>query len=241
MGKGGGGHGGLNILPQKSWHVYNFDARERVRLDEEAAAAAETAAAEQAAAAERAARHSLLLARAGLGAAEPAAHREPALGGRGEGQLALAGAGNSVPRPPAAPPPPPGDALGFGAGHGAAAPWYARAGASGLSEPLRGAGDTLPARVRRERAEVAALRGGGVTRAQAGSPEVSAPKRARAVKRTLDELRAERAAREGVEHGRAAALLSGAPGDSGRPAPGADGLEKRYHSAYGHAAARPRR
>ena len=24
MGKGGGGHGGLNILPQKSWHVYNW-------------------------------------------------------------------------------------------------------------------------------------------------------------------------------------------------------------------------
>ncbi|CAM6109243.1 unnamed protein product [Calypogeia fissa] len=33
-----GGHGGLNILPQKRWNVYNFENRERVRRDEEAAA-----------------------------------------------------------------------------------------------------------------------------------------------------------------------------------------------------------
>ncbi|KAL8138041.1 hypothetical protein V2J09_004042, partial [Rumex salicifolius] len=33
-----GGHGGLNILPQKKWNVYNFDNREKVRLDEEKAA-----------------------------------------------------------------------------------------------------------------------------------------------------------------------------------------------------------
>ena len=29
-----GGHGGLNILPQKSWNVYNWDNREKVRKDE---------------------------------------------------------------------------------------------------------------------------------------------------------------------------------------------------------------
>lgn len=29
-----GGHGGLNILPQKKWHVYNQDNRERVEADE---------------------------------------------------------------------------------------------------------------------------------------------------------------------------------------------------------------
>ncbi|XP_042419518.1 leukocyte receptor cluster member 1 homolog isoform X2 [Zingiber officinale] len=33
-----GGHGGLNILPQKRWNVYNYDNREKVRKDEEAAA-----------------------------------------------------------------------------------------------------------------------------------------------------------------------------------------------------------
>jgi hypothetical protein len=33
-----GGHGGLNILPQKKWNVYNFDNREKVKKDEEAAA-----------------------------------------------------------------------------------------------------------------------------------------------------------------------------------------------------------
>ncbi|KAJ8751390.1 hypothetical protein K2173_016590 [Erythroxylum novogranatense] len=32
-----GGHGGLNILPQKSWNVYNYENREKVRRDEEAA------------------------------------------------------------------------------------------------------------------------------------------------------------------------------------------------------------
>jgi len=30
-----GGHGGLNILPQKSWNVYNRDNREKVRKDQE--------------------------------------------------------------------------------------------------------------------------------------------------------------------------------------------------------------
>ncbi|XP_057729820.1 uncharacterized protein LOC130945140 [Arachis stenosperma] len=33
-----GGHGGLNILPQKRWNVYNYENREKVRRDEEQAA-----------------------------------------------------------------------------------------------------------------------------------------------------------------------------------------------------------
>ena len=33
-----GGHGGLNILPQKSWNVYNRDNRLKVQRDEEEAA-----------------------------------------------------------------------------------------------------------------------------------------------------------------------------------------------------------
>lgn len=43
-----GGHGGLNILPQKRWNVYNFDNREKVQLDEEAAAKEEQLKREQA-------------------------------------------------------------------------------------------------------------------------------------------------------------------------------------------------
>ena len=47
-----GGHGGLNILPQKSWNVYNRDNRQRVERDEAAAEAA----VQEAARVERAAR-----------------------------------------------------------------------------------------------------------------------------------------------------------------------------------------
>ncbi|XP_057419902.1 uncharacterized protein LOC130714062 isoform X2 [Lotus japonicus] len=43
-----GGHGGLNILPQKRWNVYNFDNREKVRRDEEEAAKEEQLKREQA-------------------------------------------------------------------------------------------------------------------------------------------------------------------------------------------------
>ncbi|GER28044.1 hypothetical protein STAS_03794 [Striga asiatica] len=43
-----GGHGGLNILPQKSWNVYNYENREKVRRDEEAAAKEEQLKREQA-------------------------------------------------------------------------------------------------------------------------------------------------------------------------------------------------
>ncbi|XP_050226419.1 uncharacterized protein LOC126676291 [Mercurialis annua] len=43
-----GGHGGLNILPQKRWNVYNFDNREKVKKDEEEAAKEEQLKREQA-------------------------------------------------------------------------------------------------------------------------------------------------------------------------------------------------
>ncbi|XP_052211037.1 uncharacterized protein LOC127813934 [Diospyros lotus] len=43
-----GGHGGLNILPQKRWNVYNYENREKVRRDEEAAAKEEQVQREQA-------------------------------------------------------------------------------------------------------------------------------------------------------------------------------------------------
>jgi hypothetical protein len=43
MGKGGGGHGGLNILPQKSWHVWNAKNLSQVERDEERHAAEQEA------------------------------------------------------------------------------------------------------------------------------------------------------------------------------------------------------
>ncbi|KAK7330754.1 hypothetical protein VNO77_24953 [Canavalia gladiata] len=43
-----GGHGGLNILPQKRWNVYNYENREKVRRDEEQAAREEQIKREQA-------------------------------------------------------------------------------------------------------------------------------------------------------------------------------------------------
>ena len=43
MGKGGGGHGGLNILPQKSWHVWNAKNLSQVERDEEKHQAEEAA------------------------------------------------------------------------------------------------------------------------------------------------------------------------------------------------------
>ena len=38
-----GGHGGLNILPQKSWNVYGWKQRQKTARDEEIAAEEEQA------------------------------------------------------------------------------------------------------------------------------------------------------------------------------------------------------
>ena len=51
-----GGHGGLNILPHKSWNVYGAKQRARVARDEAAAREAREEAATQALAATRAER-----------------------------------------------------------------------------------------------------------------------------------------------------------------------------------------
>lgn len=56
-----GGHGGLNILPQKTWNVYGRDNRLRVARDEQAAAEKDEIAAEEQRRREKDARYSALL------------------------------------------------------------------------------------------------------------------------------------------------------------------------------------
>ncbi|GFR52131.1 hypothetical protein Agub_g14646, partial [Astrephomene gubernaculifera] len=60
-----GGHGGLNILPQKRWNVYNRDNRLKVAQDEAKAKKQEDEARERYEQAEREHRHQLLVKRAG--------------------------------------------------------------------------------------------------------------------------------------------------------------------------------
>ena len=64
-----GGHGGLNILPQKSWHVYRRDNVSKVERDEAEAKAKEDAEKERHENEEREYRRQLLLLRRGVGAA----------------------------------------------------------------------------------------------------------------------------------------------------------------------------
>eukprot|EP00798_Chlamydomonas_sp_ICE-L_P020955 gene20955-27808_t len=88
-----GGHGGLNILPQKSWHVYNQDNRYKVAQDEEKAKEEEDAAREKAMQADREHRRQRLLQRAGVkgssGDAETLAVAEVAVATIADSNLAV--------------------------------------------------------------------------------------------------------------------------------------------------------
>jgi hypothetical protein len=116
--------------------------------------------------------------------------------------------------------------------------------------------DALPARVRRERAELAQLRasgaqGGGrhepsTTRLALMPPQHAAPaplavtKPKAGGKRSVEELRAERTAREAAERRREAALMAAARGGAGATGAPAERAgeppgERRYHAAFGHA------
>jgi len=236
-----GGHGGLNILPQKSWKcaqpvlrqrvprltptlrsVYNFEARARVERDEAAAAAAEDSAQAQRLASERRFRHDLLLARAGGGAA-------PAFDDSADEPRSAARHA-----PAATEPPDERFRLGAGAGRRDPPPWYAKS-ASSLRDPPRGAERSLPARVRREREE----------RLRSERPEaadaprlLSAPLRS-AAKPSVDELRAQRLAREQRERERAARLLASRLPEE-LPRESNEAPRQRYHGGYGNAPKRPR-
>lgn len=80
-----GGHGGLNILPQKSWNVYGRDNRERVARDEAKAAQEQAEAEEARVQAERDQRHTSLLRRAGRTEASKVAGGQGTAGSAGTG------------------------------------------------------------------------------------------------------------------------------------------------------------
>ena len=248
MGKGCGGHGGLNILPHKSWHVWNWEARERVQRDEEAAQAEEQAATRTRHDAGRRNRHEELLARAGVSIARRSGGEgEGGGGGTGEEEAPTRSAHGKKAQPP--------DTtderfrLGYNAGgrRGDPVPWYSRPNSS-LFDHGREHSTSLPARVRRSNAEEEALRRGGDDGAAAhrvfeDTPQPPQP--AAKAKRSWDDLRAERLAREATEQKRQAAVMPRvAAGDGSRRGgalrrPGAGeeepALGARYHGAFGNA------
>ncbi|KAM0845221.1 hypothetical protein ACQ4PT_056533 [Festuca glaucescens] len=128
-----GGHGGLNILPQKRWNVYRFDNQEKVRVDEAEAARQDQL---QREATRRRESHSRLVAlrrNRGLQADSPSPPRAPSpppSSVRSADQVA-------PPPPPAARPADPlpvasdGDHINLFSGGGGAADFAALASASG--------------------------------------------------------------------------------------------------------------
>jgi len=146
--------------------------------------------------------------------------------------------------------------VGSGAGDftGAGAPWYAQPRHS-LHQARPGVEDSLPARVRREREALEALRAEGQAGAHGRAPfagdksALFATPRAQQPpplppkqggKRSVEELRMERLQREQVEAARAAALLGGR-----NAAKEADQQDHKsgggYHGSFGNAPPKRRR
>ena len=219
-----GGHGGLNILPQKSWNVYGTKQRARVRRDEENArleAEANAAEARDEARDERwrALRESGSRPREErvhlFEAEERAAMRAEERTRRGEDAGTREDAGDAF--------------GGRGVGRNAVKPWYARVRGEEVVEERS---TSLPARARRRREEEEALRektrrervasadGGSSVGVSRGTDrrEKKARKREKREKRRRDakdddgdeiyRLRRERLEREGKEAERERALLA---------------------------------
>lgn len=186
-----GGHGGLNILPQKSWNVYGQKQRDRVRRDEEAHAAR---IAEEHADALDAARDARLgeLRRAKVErGVDEDARRDVSVSGHGhvnlfaeeEAAAARSGGRNTTSKTISSAAQCEDESLRFGGRDGAGernTPWYASANGQGGT-----AYESLPARIRREREEESALRKlSSTSRVQA----VAAPASSSA-KRSVDDRR----------------------------------------------------
>jgi hypothetical protein len=156
-----GGHGGLNILPQKSWNVYGAKQRARVERDEAKAREDAEEAARRVLESARNERYEALSRRAvvdettattsgqhvNLFAAE---ERAAGLGGETQKKKKILSTEEAR-----------GDRFGgHGVGHGSVAPWYARASGAGgdVDDGANVVVESLPRRARRRREEEEALR-----------------------------------------------------------------------------------
>eukprot|EP00198_Chlamydomonas_reinhardtii_P001948 XP_001691284.1 predicted protein [Chlamydomonas reinhardtii] len=225
-----GGHGGLNILPQKRWNVYNRDNRLKVAQDEAKAQAKEDEARERHEQAEREHRHALLLRRAGGDAGLE-------LGGGAEGDGAAAAATDQEGA----------EAGGSGAADGQPDKklehinfWKEQE--TKLQHPEN----------EKEQREAAKRRGNpdfytsdakfderfalGYGIIGGDKPWYAQPLKPEPREPSLEQLRAERLAREQAERAKQRGVMAGLPGalPDGPP-------QKQYNSAFGFAAAMKRR
>lgn len=225
-----GGHGGLNILPQKRWNVYNFDNREKVRNDEAAAAREEQLQREAERRREADLRLAALRRNRGLVQADSLDTPPPRTGGSAGGSVDPA---DALPSPPSD-----GDHINlFSGGSGGAADFAALASASGGRGAARERGpdaDPNPKKRKKKEEEVRVvgpdeekyrlgygLAGKGVAVPwYMSSPAAVAAKEGRGTdagegsgvkrsggKKSIEELREERKKREAKEKERERAVL----------------------------------
>ena len=246
-----GGHGGLNILPHKSWNVYGAKQRARVARDEAAAREAREEAAKEALDASRAERLRALRGAATMTSASTIGANDAHVNLFAEEEAVARATGRTRDGREER-----GDAReddgtrfgGRGVGRDARTPWYA----SGVREREDANDDayaSLPSRVRRRREEEEAIRATSDAKLKSKSRRLTPErddekrrerndrhekKRHREKKKyrrendDLERLRSERLERERKESTREAALLN-------------DGLETKYCAGYGHANKRGRR
>jgi len=233
-----GGHGGLNILPQKRWNVYRFDNQEKVRVDEAEAARQDQL---QREATRRRESHSRLVAlrrNRGLQADSPSPPRAPS-----PPPSSVRSADQAAPPPPPAvrpaepsPVASDGDHINLFSGGGGAADFAALASASGgrgAAREREPAADSKPNPKKRKEEEVRTagpddekyrlgygLAGKGVAAPwYASKPLASSSKERRDYaegngekrsggKKSIEELREERRKREAKEKERERALLA---------------------------------